>query len=133
MKMMKKGIFYRKNEEKAGLLDKKERRVERKGEKTGGKMVSWLILIGIMVFVGFVGRATHEVISGSGGSWDWSVWDDDDGVGGVDPFESSFDSFDDDIYYSPIYSHFPCNIHYDPWEDDTLSVFDDDDWMRDDD
>ncbi|SOB57590.1 protein of unknown function [Pseudodesulfovibrio profundus] len=92
--------------------------------------MTWLILIGILVFVGFVGfvgRATLGVISGSGGM-DWAAQDDDDYVSVWDDDWMG----NDDIYTLPIYSWMTCNIWHDPFADDfSWSSSSDDDWMWD--
>jgi hypothetical protein len=90
--------------------------------------MTWLILIGIMVFVGFVVRATLGVIGGSG-SMDWAALDDDDDVSAW----GDDDWLDDDIITSPVYSFLACNIWHDPFEDDFTWSSSDDDWMWDND
>lgn len=89
--------------------------------------MSWLILIGIIAFVGFVGRATLRVIGGSG-SMDWAAQDDDD-----DDVSAWGDDWmgNDDMLTSPVYSWMPCNIWHDPFSDDFNWSSSDDDWMWD--
>ncbi|WP_207261065.1 hypothetical protein [Desulfovibrio sp. Huiquan2017] len=93
------------------------------------------------------------LVRNGGGTTNWSAGEDDgegwqsmfgdDGIG----ITSTDDMFcdddadllnNDDVYYSPIYSHLPCNIHYDSSSDFLLSDYDfmssspsafgDDDW-----
>lgn len=70
-----------------------------------------VLIIGVIVFFGLLNasRDTAAVLSAG-----------DDGDDGDDDF-----LFNDDIYYSPIYAHMPCNIHYDSSQDFLSS---DDDW-----
>lgn len=93
------------------------------------------------------------LVSNGGGMTNWSAGEDDGGEGGQSMFgdeigiRSSDDMFsdddadllnNDDVYYSPIYSHLPCNIHYDSSSDflssdddfmsSSSSAFGDDDW-----
>jgi hypothetical protein len=90
--------------------------------------MSWLILIGVLVFFGFVSRATNDVVSG-GGSVDWMDTDDDDVSAWGDD-----DWLNDDIITSPVYSSFACNIWHDPFDDGfSFSSSSDDDWMWDND
>jgi hypothetical protein len=89
--------------------------------------MSWLIILGVLAFVGFVGRATLGVLGS--GSVDWTLLADDDD----DTYAWGDDDwFDDDMYTSPIYSWMPCNIWHDPFEDD-FNWSSDDDWMWDND
>lgn len=124
MKKMKKGLIYRKTEEKAGLLDKKERRVERKLEKTGGKMMGWLAWICLIAFIGYVANAGYRVATGS---VDWMDTDDDDDTSMWDDDWMG----NDDMLTSPVYSWMSCNIWHDPFEDDFNWSSSDDDWMWD--
>ena len=84
-----------------------------------------LITIGFFAFVGLVIRAGYKAAGGAEANWigdnddDVSSWDDDDGF------------LDDDIYTSPVYSHFICNVWHDPFEDDFTWSSSSDDWMWD--
>lgn len=88
--------------------------------------MTWLILLGVVAFVGFVGRATHEIVSGSG-SMDWAALADDDDDDDTYAWGDD-DWFDDDMITSPVYSFLACNIWHDPFEDD-FNWSSDDDWM----
>jgi hypothetical protein len=83
-----------------------------------------VLIIGAIVFFGLLNASRDTAAV-------WSAGDDGDdwmhssfGVGGMtdnDDFLSN-----DDIYYSPIYSHLACNIYHDQFADDSWSSADDD-------
>ncbi|QGY41464.1 hypothetical protein GM415_15515 [Pseudodesulfovibrio cashew] len=82
------------------------------------------------------------VSNGGGVTTNWSAGEADGGDGWQSMFgdeigtRSSDDMFhdddflnNDDLYYSPIYSHLPCNIYHDPFADDDWSSSSDDSFM----
>lgn len=89
--------------------------------------------MGVVIAIVCVVFVFGALVSNSGDTATvWSAGDDVDdwmhssfGVGGIvsdDDFLSN-----DDIYYSPIYSHLACNIYHDPFADeDSWSSSDDD-------
>lgn len=114
--------------------------------KRGSKMEIVIMILGAAVLFG-------ALVSNGGGMTNWSAGEDDGGEGWQSMFgdeigiRSSDDMFsdddadllnNDDVYYSPIYSHLPCNIHYDSSSDflssdddfmsSSSSAFGDDDW-----
>ena len=86
-------------------------------------------MLWFFLFVGIVGIVAYNSQANNVGS---GAWTPGDGWTGIE-FSSSDDdhwsgsSFDDndDMYYSPVYSHLPCNIHYDMFGDDDMFSSDD--------
>lgn len=92
--------------------------------------MSWFLMVGVIAITG-IGICWHLAHNGSDGA---GLWTPGKGWSGIEfaPFDddgwittSTFD--EDDMYYSPVYDHMPCNVWCDPFKDDgTFSSSDDD-------
>ena len=103
------------------------------------KKMLYLIFFGIAVgfalhFTAGSKRPITSSLKGEDGGRDYSggwwtsvfMTSDEVAAGCVDMVNLADPTDTDDIYYSPIYSHLPCNVYHDPFEgDESLS---DDDW-----